>query len=334
MAAATFVTGTSALNRLLPCQTGYALGRIVLSREIELPYLIQEMENLALKINKITESKRLLKLSAGTQLQGDASDSSFADTKAQLQDQLSALDYDLGLKTRHCRAIQEKIFKFEKEQGEDYATEGSTLTQMLPIDYEKSKFITRDLGNESETLDYILVEHRDSAKREVQRFARRLMTTYDSPGALRLITQVAEDIFDMLTGDQKVCVLGSFVTLRGVRTFDPLIIRDTSTLSSKILDNASKYSVITQSILGGLFVGYAYYGGSVSERKLSGSQMASKISAFHYISQGALHTTKLDSLWDTYEGWKTQLKEEGGGFPIAFSVRNLAEILTENGKTT
>merc|ERR1712154_238450 len=140
------------------------------------------------------------------------------------------------------------------------------------------------------------------------------------------------------TEKHEVFLLGSFVTLSRVRAFDPIILREDAILNEELLEQKGKYSVITESVLGGVFVGFGTRISTTLEntsslKHESAKEIASSLDSFSFVSQGAIPITEQVnfSLWDTYNSWKKKISMESNcGFPIAFKVRSLTDILLEN----
>jgi len=132
----------------------------------------------------------------------------------------------------------------------------------------------------------------------------------------------------MELGTQEVCVLFSYMTLSKVRMLDSIVLHKGAALESLIKEkNIDQYSVIAQTILGGAFIGF---GSRCSSEEDLGDD-PSHFQSLSFISQGAIPPEQTFDLWSTYVKWKKQLlSAPENGFPLAYKLRPLKDILREN----
>ncbi|CAM0117707.1 hypothetical protein [Rhabdochlamydiaceae symbiont of Dictyostelium giganteum] len=313
MSHAIFSSNSNAIQKILPCFPGYAMGGIIPTFELERPYLEQTKSDLESGIIKIKQQMDKIKNDSGVQQQ-------------------------LRLLNQQAKQFEENLKRTEKRikecQGDEEGL--SSFEIMLPIDYSRSGIEYRDTADESESMHFIVLK-RQSAEQQLSKFTEHLTQMRYLPSVVDLVDQVSRMILDQYQ-DQEVCLLGSFITLSRVRVIDPIVIRKHAVLSDQLIQTktASKFSVISEAVLGGAFIGF---GTNISNNTLSESsssqeikKVVSQMHTFSFISQGAIPTTDNFSLWDTYNNWKKKLiTDQHCGFPVAFKVRKLTDILEENG---
>jgi hypothetical protein len=294
------------------------MGGVILTSELEIPYLEQEKIEIEEQIQRITKLKTGLKNSGAQGLQ--------------LQAKLLALsNQEKTLKSQEQK-ITNKVLEFQKQEPASLSFES-----MLPIDYSQSDLDYRYRSDESENMHFIILK-RQSTQEQIDNFADHLTQMRYLPGVIDLIKQISGTILKQTQGDQEVCLLGSFITLPHVRVMDPIVIRKDAVLDERLMNptQAAKYSVITEAVLGGVFIGFgstlSKASSEDSSNKTDVQSLTSSMRLFSFVSQGAIPSTDHFNLWDTYNSWKKRLTSERHcGFPIAFKVRRLIDVMRENG---
>lgn len=310
-----FTTGSNLIQRTLPCFPGYAMGGIIRTGDLELPYLEQQKEDLFAEINKIEKRKKNV-----SQLNDPQKE--FAIYRIQVE--------KLLLTVAKVTAL---IENYQKEKDESPFSE-----TMLPIDYKRSRLEYRFSSNESENMHFVIIKQQ-TAKKQIEEFTQHLTKISYLPSVIDLIEQITESVLNQAQHEnQEVCLLGSFITLPHGRMIDPIYTRENAVLSKELTNEttAAKYSVISETVLGGVFIGFGIRISKQQEAEQDKLQdiksITSALQIFSFVSQGAIPQTENFNLWDTYNNWKTRLTtNEHCGFPIAFKVRSLVDVLQENG---
>jgi hypothetical protein len=315
MSQAIFTSGTSQLQRIIPCFPGYAMGGIIRTGELELPHLQQQIVDLShqIEINQ-TQKDEVLK---------------------RKREEENPLVINYTMQNKKLQKTLEKTCKNLKEFQEE-KEESPFSETMLPIDYDRSCLDYRHRSDESESMHFIIIK-RQSAQAQISSFTKHLTKMRYLPAVVDLVDQVTETILSQAKEeDQEVCLLGSFITLSRVRVIDPIVIREDAVLSQEIRkeQTASKYSVISETILGGVFIGFGSRISKIQNVDTATNDpksITSKLTTFSFVSQGAIPSTNNFDLWTTYNNWKEKLTTNPHcGFPIAFKVRNLTDVLKEN----
>ena len=153
------------------------------------------------------------------------------------------------------------------------------------------------------------------------------------PGTL---DKLVSGITSMLRTSGKVELIGSVINLERVKVMDPVVFRKNAIISDNLIKNCSNYYVLTESVLVGVFFGYAK---SISGSGISSdSQLKESTASFsmiNYFSQGALPKIdcRLDHFnpWQVFNSWREALlSNPEAGYPFCFRYRNLKDILIEN----
>ncbi|MGR3973009.1 MAG: hypothetical protein QRY72_00275 [Candidatus Rhabdochlamydia sp.] len=299
----------------IPCLPGYTMGGIVLTSELQIPSLEQQKYEFENAISKAEIEKDQIKDNTGIEIQ----------TK------LVVLSRNINQLREKLKEIENKIQSYQQDKESL-----SSFETMLPIDYKRSGVEYRNTADESEKMHFIVIK-KQSAKSQLTKFTEHLTQMRYLPSVIDLIEQVSQAVLDQ-DHDQEVCLLGCFITTSRVRVMDPIVMRTKACLSQQLkqLQTASKFSVISEAVLGGAFIGFGtnITNNSISESKNQQEikKITSSMHAFSFISQGAIPTTEHFNLWEAYNSWKAKiLKDQHCGFPIAFKVRKLTDILEENG---
>ena len=332
MSQAIFTSQNTSMQRVLPCFPGYAMGGLILTSELEIPYLKEEKANLEEEIVKVENQKKKVKeQSQETQINPQKEISLLNSQIKQLQSLLKKSEAKL------------KVFKDEREDTSAFET-------MLPLDINRTVLDYRRRSDESENMHFIVFKTQ-SMKQQIDNFANHLTQMRYLPAVMELVDQVSKTILNQpMQENQEICLLGSFITLSHVRVMDPIVLRKDAVLSPQIKDKHAKYSVISETVLGGAFIGFGNLMGQVKfdegKEKLESQEgkakeklesqgakpLASRLQVFSFVSQGAIPDTNQFNLWQTYNSWKKKLTTNPHcGFPIAFRVRSLTDVLKENG---
>lgn len=120
---------------------------------------------------------------------------------------------------------------------------------------------------------------------------------------------------------QQVELCASFICLDRVQSYGPLSIRNSkAVLNEKLIENAFRLYVITECLLGGLFLGYRTHT-TAKTSNLSVEEIA-------IISKGTISPIIPGNLNASYRSWKESLlNNHHAGYPIAYKVKSLKEIL-------
>jgi hypothetical protein len=319
----TFVSGSNTLARSLPAHPGYAMGGIVPRAELDLPYLHQQMGNLEIERAKVESEKVQLKAL-------NASPEASPSVGRSLDPQKAMSGYVARLEEIAIQLAQvtEKIKAAKHEQRTT-----PLIKAALPINHRATRVTYKPLSNDSENMHYVIISG-SSGRPEalLNAFSDHLARGDSLKMVADLVKQVSGTILSMVKQDQEVCVIGSFVTLSKVKVLDPIVIRANAILDKTMLANVEKYAVISETVLGGAFIGFGTVTKSVERTAEATVQtVASSINVFSFVAQGAIPKTRGVNLWQTYEAWKeTLLSQEHSGYPIAFKTRELEDVLTEN----
>ncbi|PCI75156.1 hypothetical protein COB21_05985 [Candidatus Aerophobetes bacterium] len=322
---AAFVSGAGVLDRVLPCHSGFAMGGVISRADLELPYLFQRASNLELDAQRIKTLKA--QITKPSPASGSGGGTAVTVTKSgAAQYQMNQYTVQQRKVKKSLEATLEAIKEMQKESEQDDSFAG----KMLPIDYRISHIGYKHLSSNAENMHYVVLKGQ-GAKNELASFARHLAKMQYLPAVMDLVDQVSSTILDMVRREQEVCVIGSFISLARIKSLDPVAIREDATLDTDLVENAERYRVITETVLGGVFIGFGTRT-TVTPEPNSARTIASSLNVFSFVSQGAIPLSDEFDLWKTYNAWKrTLVTDEHSGFPIAFKVRELMDVLTENG---
>jgi len=317
---------------------GYAMGIIVPTTELEIPNLKREIASL--ESEKEKEKGKVDNLNQEVRSINNRSDLSEAE-KLQQRNFRQKIANQCQMAIRELESsisrVHQKIRTFERHQEEE--KDSSSVGEMLPIDHNLTKLvIVENRSNESENMHSIVVKQ-DSTQIEFDLFASHLTGMQYLPRVVELVNQIAQTIlYQAKEQNQSIFLLGSFITLARERVLDPIIVREQADISDNLLKKADRYSVICQTVLGGVFIGFTAILSKDQEvekhsffDKKEIELLSSGFHTFSFVSQGAIPPpSQTFSLWDTYNNWKKKLLEDkNSGFPIAYKVRNLKDILQE-----
>ncbi len=215
------------------------------------------------------------------------------------------------------------------------------LDKTLPMDVKRSKLRLESNASFSEKMDYFTIDAKEkNASNAISALVSKVFSqdgsfTYLPPGTVETVTK---EIEEMLLSESRISVIGSFITLPGSKIMDPIVIRDNAEIDAVWKQEPENYYVLTEAVLGGLFLGYGKeMSGSeemITQEQNSLSQM-SQITALSFVAQGAIPVMGVASgvknLWSIYLSWRDNLlKDQDSGYPIGYKYRSLNDILVEN----
>ncbi|MCC6128251.1 MAG: hypothetical protein IT584_03520 [Chlamydiae bacterium] len=293
---------------ILPCYPGYALGSVIHRSDYLFPQCFRKLQAL----NKEKEHLELEKAEA---------------KKKKSQDELNMIIVQLSKIEREQAQMNSEFEKLSLEIG------GLNISETLPIDYNQTQMKQHEHSFESEETNFITFQSREGEHLEekIRTFVLNLvhgerLTPYLASGTMN---QLVERLKITLNECSSVTLLGSFVTTKKVKKMDPIVLRKAG-LSERLRSSAREYYVLTEAVLGGLFLGFGEDHQLDSELPIN--KKVSQILVTSFISQGAISEFgQQRTLWDAFISWKNQIRGEGTGYPVGFKVRKLAEILMENG---
>jgi hypothetical protein len=220
-------------------------------------------------------------------------------------------------------------------------SEAINIREFLPWDENKIVVKSVNRAFSSEIVKHVFFTSIDYIEEDLESFFNNLFSQQYNNSAIipvGILEGLTNDIKKLVSRKTTVAVVGSFITLNRVRMLDPLVFREGAILSNKLRENASKYYVLTQAILGGVFLGL---GKQISVHNHSSEdetlKLMSNLSSISFFCQGAIASFKsqLDQInvWEAYSEWKKKLiNDSEAGYPIKFTVRCLPNILEENEK--
>ncbi len=293
---------------ILPCYPGYALGGVIHRSDYLFPQCFRKLQGLAKERERLGLEKEEAK-------------------KKKSQDELNMIVVQIAKIEREQKEMSAEFDKLSQEVG------GLSISETLPVDYTQTQLKLHEHSFESEETNFITFQSKDGERLEekIQNFVMSLINTerltpYLTSGTLN---QLVQRLRLTLSESSSVTLLGSFVTTKKVKKMDPIILRQAG-LSEKLRSNAHQYYVLTEAVLGGLFLGFGE--DHLFDSNLQMDERASKILVTSFISQGAISEFgNQRTLWDAFASWKNQIRGEGTGYPVGFKVRKLSEILMENG---
>lgn len=312
---------------VVPMLPGYALGGIISKWNLLLPYyekkrgdLIQAQENLELHIKHIQGEKARPGEESQTKV------NSLVAKKLKNKTELEATS----------KIIEECINK-----GNDIGVEWA-----LPLDERYSKVITENRSFRSERLEQLQFKSNQLVLPQIQELVDKLFlqdvsATILPSGALESLARNVEDMLDKTKIDTSVTLIGSFITSERVRLISPLRLRLPVWLSEDLKRNPGNYYVLSEAVLGGVFLGIGRSFAQVDPQILASNPSSleekwkNSLISVKFISQGAIPkiNQKIEevNLWTVYTDWKNSILDDvNSGYPIGFKVRSLTEVLAEN----
>lgn len=323
----------STLMSTIPAHSKYAMGGIVPRVELDLPFLRRQLQDMEARLQEITSAKDR-SLATRDQIreavEAVEGGSLNQEQSAELQSvakKVARYDAFINEAGESMKALQQKI-----DNAEDSLSDFLLFKETLPVDYRITKVSYRHLSNNSESLHHIILKNSGNPKEDLRSFSEHLSEMHALEAVTALVRRTSSAIMKMVSREHEVCVIGSRITLSQVKVLDKIKLQRGSVLSDSILDNADRYVVITEAVLGAIFIGFGAVT-SVTGKDLRGIRdIASSINVFSFESQGAIPQTTDFNLWSTYNAWKASLiRDTHGGFPMAFKTRNLTTIFEENG---
>ena len=335
-------------QEVLPMYPGYALGNNIKKGEILLPLLIKRCKNIEEELIRLKAEKQAIRGSKFyKELKGDDQ-----------QRELNCIFVKENRERRRLDATFKAIDNIYKTFSNDETP--LSVNEMLPIDFTRSVIRIENRSYSSEKTSQTILRKSNDLESKIYTFVSQLkLDNAPSPCINNnTLEQLVSRIDDMLSSkDVEVHLIGSFVTLNRVKTIDPIFLRKGADISPELKKDVDQYYVLTEAVLGGVFIGFGLHCSESekphdvdqkssiilkspeSEEAIDAkhqvstikSHEASKISVFSFISQGAIPKVQDRDLWSAYLSWKQGLLDGVySGYPVAFKVRNLLEILNEN----
>ncbi|MDP1609267.1 MAG: hypothetical protein Q8L98_08160 [Chlamydiales bacterium] len=301
-------------NAVIPCHIGYAMGGVIHNGEFELPYLNGRLKDLYKQLKDFEDRQQELRASANH---------------------------------HNSRAIQKEILFNYQQKEEIHQTIGKVITEiekwqagrnlsgrfeqpMLPIDYSRSPEKQENRAALSELVDMVYIK-KESQKTQLKELKKILTSVPYFGGLIDEINQIIRTTTTELQyEDREVCILYSYITLCKVRTLDPIILRKNSLGEDlKSAARSGDYSVIAQTVLGGAFIGFSSRITTIASDE-KGHGDISSVARFYFAAQGGIPGSPTKDLWDMYKKWKISMEKPDSGFPLAYKLRKLEDVLKEN----
>ena len=309
---------------MFPMRPGYALGCLIKEADLSLPYYSQQQQRLVEELKTVQQKKK-----SEMTLTESSQDTTMEKTKKL---QVIVDNYNKLLIPLQIRLAQmdQKIKNLFDE------TANFEIEESLPLD-ARAKIHTQDRAFQSERFQEFCFENKNTFREDWGSFIGNLFLE-DNPFSLLpvgALDQMALQVGHLLTsGNAKVTVIGSVVTLSRVKVIEPMVVR--KTIAQHLKNDPSKYYVLYEAILGGVFLGISKDVSTTEKNPHLENARSSSLLSISYVSQEALAkpSGKLQEqvLKIIYESWKEALeKDTKNGFPIKFKVRSLKSVLQENG---
>lgn len=315
--------GMMGISDVLPMYPGYALGGIITEANLYLPLFEKKQANLYAELTDLKQKKAAEEASASYKAMAAEDQQRVTNVYAK-----KILTIQKGL-TELAKKIQDLI-----EQANPFPIEES-----LPLDPRSAKIRSENRSFKTERLNHLLFSNKSDVLARVQGFVSQLFLQ-DAPltvlprGTLEAMAHSIENLLGVL--DSEVTLVGSFITLERVKMIDPLVIRPNARIRKEYVVNAEKYYVLTEAVLGGVFLGLGKSISAAAAKDGEGDEKwKSSLLTISFISQGAIpklnHKLQEVNLWEVYNNWKeTLLEDPESGYPIGFKVRSLQNVLEEN----
>lgn len=303
------------VSEVVPMYVGYAVGSIIKKEEILLPIKIQEMQLVQTQLNAVESQKQML-----------------SPKDQQRQEKVCVYNFKINNFNKQLGDLTKEVERLIKKVSV------AAIEEHLPLDIQ-SKMRTDKTAFQSERLKQIRFQmcsektnesFESDIKNDVQAFISDLFLEDANQNILPngSLESLARAIQGICKSNFGAFLIGSFITLNRVRTIDPITLRKGAIISENLKKNAHDYYVLTEAVLGAVFLGVGQW---QSESRETGMN---NISMFHFISQGAIpkvsQTFQGCDLGAVYVDWKDKLADELTGYPIRFKFRKLADILEEN----
>lgn len=333
---------------------GYALGGIIKKGELLFPILSDRKKDLIRRIEDLEKKIAIY-------------DKDFRDGSdlKKNQHEYNALKYYTNDFHKQINSIDEKIIELYNENNKFFSVE-----EMLPLDRSCVKIEQINSSFFSERMRRLLVRKQDVSKQDIssdssksikkksknkkndsiitskQKYIAKIINDFISELLSQdanssclpqnSVSNLIENIDNLLNVEQEVFLIGSFITLSRVRTIDPIKLK--GQVSEELKKNCKNYYVLTEAVLGAVFIGYGQYiSASSRDKDLADNTAMANFSLFSFTSQGAIPKVSLsfqsNNLASIYTSWKEQLQKDNTGFPIRFKFRELHDILLENNNT-
>lgn len=310
-------------SAILPSYPGYALGSIIGESELRLPLYQKRRIELNEELERTTQALEVA-------------------SNAEKRNQTHLNEYPIMILRykKEIESIDEKIK--ECINGINFFE----IQEALPLDDKYVKLYNDKRCFKMERLNHITFTKQESYLNRLESFVADLFLqdaprTFLPTGSLEAIEKSIQSIVNSAAARVRVTVVGSFITLEKQKRIDPLVIRPNTRMREELTKNASKYFVLTEAVLGAVFLGIGKAievdASEKSEKatELDSKKILSNFATVSFISQGAIPRLNRDiqdvNLWSTYVDWKDSVvKDEDSGYPIGFKVRSLENVLQEN----
>lgn len=310
---------------ILPMYPGYALGGIIRESNLSLPLY----EKKRLELEEMLEKTELDKVK---EFESEKYIKSEESTKQKII-------YNYAEKINNINNDLSNVFAKIKELLKE--ANSFAIEETLPLDERVIEVRTENRAFKGENMEYILFTSKDHVLSRIESFVSNLFMQYSSStllpfGTLEAMAKKVEIL--VRTTNETVCLLGAFNTLERVKVISPLVIKPNTKLSPHLIKNAAKYCVLSEAVLGAVFLGIGK-DISVSSQQpsqdINDNKWQSSLSTVSFISQGVIPKLngKLENvnLWSIYAQWKEALATDPlSGYPIGFKVRPLQSVLEEN----
>lgn len=309
-------------NQVYPAHPGYALGNIITITNLLLPYYNKKSATLHEELERMVTEKNEEKEHADS---------------AKQQKIINKYALMILVVQKEIDDVEKKIIKLkeesEKNDGNPFAIEES-----LPLDHRYVVIRSEHRSFYSERMSHVTFKSKDKLYYTIKEFVSKLFLQEASSSLLPLgvLEGMAKTIEAILVDQQtEVTLIGSFITLERVKKLDPMKFRDKATVSQALLDKHSKYCVLSEAVLGGVFLGLGKVISSNPKDEDTIEKLKNVFSTLSYVCQGAIPRKNgihdEVNLFGLYSQWKESLlNDPHSGYPFGFKVRYLKEILQEN----
>lgn len=374
-------------NEVLPMYHGYALGGIISKPDLEIPIYEKEKEECLILLNhidekiiKFTKEEKIQRKFGGKGFNEEVNQSYYNQLKfermdleaklANIFDKLENLSY---LKTFSISSTAEEMLPLNKaeiiirnnsfpmERTEYLLLEEEEKQNVNSHENKKEAFnqsnSTSELkSTDSQNLKDAKVREKKKVATKVHNFIASILGQDANSTCLpqNSVKGVIRDIKQLLKQKKKVNLMGSFITLSRTKVIHKIELDDKEQISDYLKDNAKNYYVLTEAVLGGVFLGWQEISNlsnlsnqnnlnninnvSNSSSSVDSNEFLFKenYSLFKFICQGAIpkmdKSIKNANLWSVYTSWKEKLQiDENTGYPIRFKYKELSDVLKSNG---
>jgi len=311
---------------ILPAYPGYAIGNLIRKSALLKPDLLDRQKKLTEiledKLKQHKEIKERYKDLEIQQIQINASSSVLKETRNEIR-QVDAKIKELNLIDAHLGPRFEETLPIDPASRMIIDGRSFASLKMHSLTIKKSDKTDSVIAN------LLAVIYSDKTANEV----KECLTPNDTLSRFMLTIE------QMLEKEGELSLIGAFVTLTRVRRMDPIIIRRNA-IGDKLKSQADKYYVLTEAVLGAVFLGVGSHlsasgdAGLTEEKKENRTKASASL--INFISQGAIpdapNKPEDVNLLSVYNQWIAALKQDQStGYPIGFRYRELQDVLRENG---